>query len=154
MSLRRSLFVVVLAAALVAACDDTPGTTPLDRQPPTVTEFDYVPQTVRVADLPPDRVNEDDSTAQVDLRLVARAVDPDGALDRVTFSIEPSRTPSAALRGRLDSIAPDVYGVAIDLGVPAFVDESYTLRVFAVDADSLISNQALGQFRVVPDTTQ
>lgn len=154
---RRRLWIGFAAFVLlvgIVACDDAPGPSPVDPQPPEVSAFDYIPETVRVAELPPDRVQEADSIARVDLRLVTRAVDPDGALARVEFSIEASQNPGTAVRGRLDSLGPDLYGAAIDLSVPSFVDETYTLRVFAVDTDSLTSNQALGQFRVIPAPTE
>jgi hypothetical protein len=46
----------------------------------------------------------------------------------------------------------DLYGSAIELTLPR-ADAVYTVRVFAVDTDSLTSNVGLGQVRVLPGTS-
>jgi hypothetical protein len=88
----------------------------------------------------------------VNLGILAQANDTDGTVERVVFLIEPSSNPRGTFSGRLPP-APaveNVYGGVFDsLSVP-LVDEIYTVRVFAVDDDSLTSNQVTGQFRFVP----
>jgi hypothetical protein len=45
-----------------------------------------------------------------------------------------------------------VYSDTLVLGLP-LINEIYTVRVFAIDDDSLASNQVTGQFRVVAADT-
>lgn len=140
-----------LAAALVLllpACDTAPGSAP-DAQPPVVTDLAYSPDSVNADSLDPSRVT--DSTVTADVRIIAAASDPDGEIDRVVFTIEPASVPDAAIEGTLPAIPdePDLYGTAIDLTLPR-VDEIYTIRTYAIDRDSLVSNVSLGQVRVLP----
>lgn len=147
----QRLFALSLAAALalvLSACDTAPGLTP-PAQPPVVTDLAYSPDSVTADSLGPSRVT--DSTVTADVRIIARASDPDGEIARVVFTIEPAAVPEAAIEGTLPAIPeePDLYGTAIDLTLPR-VDEIYTIRTYAIDRDSLVSNVSLGQLRVLP----
>jgi hypothetical protein len=113
-----------------------------------VADLEVTPDSVNAADLPPDLVN--DSTAQVPLRVSVRASDPDGAIERVTFTFEPVTAPQGAAFGQLQPTEGGRYAREFAVAVPANRDEVYSLRVFAVDADSLASNQVVGRFRFVP----
>lgn len=133
----------------VAGCDDAPGVEP-DRQPPALAaDFSQLPDTVDAATAPPGRVT--DSTVVARISLAAAAEDPDGRVERVAFTIEPASAPGVAIDGDLPPVQDiaNVYGINIDLTLPR-VDEIYTVRLFAVDDDSLQSNVALSQFRVLP----
>ena len=139
---------VVLGGGLaLGGCDTAPS--PEETQRPSVAALQVVPDSVHQSDLPPDQVQ--DSTAQVPLQLSARATDPDGTVARVVFVIEPSSNPRGTLSGRLpaQSESSSLYGGQLPLSLP-LVDEIYTVRVFAVDDDSLASNQVTGQLRFVP----
>jgi hypothetical protein len=140
-----ALFAAVL---LLTACDETPGAS-TEAVPPVVVDFSYAPDSADAATLDPSRVT--DSTVTVDLRLVTAVVDEDSDIERVAFTIEPASAPGSALDGTLPLLEGEtnVYGTAIDLTLPR-ADALYTLRVFAVDTDSLVSNPALGQLRVLP----
>lgn len=143
---------VLAALLLLTACDETPGASTASA-PPVVVDFSYSPDSADAATLDPSRVT--DSTVTVDLRLVTAVVDEDSEIERVAFTIEPASAPGSAIDGTLP-LLPDetsVYGTAIDLTLPR-ADALYTLRVFAVDADSLVSNPALGQLRVLPGTEE
>jgi hypothetical protein len=102
---------------------------------------------VNAADVPPDQVQ--DSLARVDLRLRVRATDPDGTIERVQFTVEPASNPRGTATGTLSREADSLFARRLGLRVPVFRTEVYTVRVYAVDDDSLASNQALGQFRFV-----
>ena len=145
------LVALLLAGALVltlSACDDAPGVAP-PAQPPVLIDLAYSPESVNADSLTPDRVT--DSTVTADLRIITAAEDPDGSIDRVVFTIEPASVPDAAIAGTLPLIPdePNLYGTAIDLTLPR-IDEIYTIRTYAIDQDSLLSNVALGQIRVIP----
>lgn len=147
---RRSLTGFLLAAlltiGLLGGCDQGPGGREEGRTP-LVSGLDVRPDSVRTADLP-----VEDSLAEVALDLQVRAEDPDGTVERVVFTIEPAGNPRGTATGTLQEVEEHVFGGRIGLRVPAFIDEVYTVRVFAVDDDSLASNQALGRVRVIPDS--
>lgn len=143
------LAALVAALVLAAGCDSVPGPASLDRVPPQVTNLQLAPDTVDAAALPDDQVQ--DSVATVPMSVRAGASDPDGRVARVFFTIEPSRARGASIRVPLDSVGPQDYGVDVSIQLPARVDEVYTVRVYAVDTDSLLSNQVQGQIRVLAD---
>lgn len=140
------LLVALLVGGPLVGCDQVSA--PPDTEPPTVSDLEVTPDSVNAADLPPDLVN--DSTAQVPLQVSVRASDPDGAIDRVTFTFEPVTAPQGAAFGQLERTEEGRYAREFAVAVPADRDEVYSLRVFAVDTDSLASNQAVGRFRFVP----
>ena len=147
--LGRLLGTLLLVVGLwsLGGCDTAPS--PEEIQRPSVSALQVVPDSVHQSDLPPDQVQ--DSTAQVPLQLSARATDPDGSVVRVVFVLEPSSNPRGTLSGQLpaQSESSSLYGGQLALSLP-LVDEIYTVRVFAVDEDSLTSNQVTGQLRFVP----
>jgi hypothetical protein len=147
--LGRLLGALLLVAGLwgLGGCDTAPA--PEETQRPSVSNLQLVPDSIHQSDLPPDQVQ--DSTAQVPLNLSARATDPDGTVVRVVFVLEPSSNPRGAISSRLpaQSQSPSLYGGQLALSLP-LVDEIYTIRAFAVDDDSLASNQVTGQLRFVP----
>ena len=149
LSISKRLLAAVLlmgGVGLWGGCDTAPSP---DRnlQAPSIAALQLVPDSIHQSDLPPEQVQ--DSSAQVPLDISARATDPDGSIERVVFTLEPSSNPRATASGRLPLVEEDRYGGRLAFAVP-LVDEIYTVRVFAVDDDSLTSNQATGQFRFVP----
>jgi len=139
--------VVLVAGGALGGCDTV--SSPGETQRPSVSALQLAPDSVNQSDLPPDQVQ--DSTAQVPLNLSARATDPDGTVARVVFVIEPSSNPRGTVSGQLpaQSQSSSLYGGQLAFSIP-LVDEIYTVRVFAVDDDSLTSNQVTGQLRFVP----
>lgn len=146
------LWAVVLALGLVAGsgCDSVPEAPPSERQSPSVFAFQLHPDSVHGSglDLDPDQ----DTAAEVPLRLAAQVTDSDGEIERVLFTVEPASNPRGAVFGELEPVDSLEHGYArvLPLAVPATRDEIYSIRVFAVDDDSLGSNQVMGQFRFVP----
>lgn len=119
-------------------------------QPPSVYGLQVTPDSVNAADLPAGQV--DDSLAAVELEISTTVRDEDGRVERTVFTIEPASSPQGTATGRLRARDSTTYARQFAIRVPAFVDEVYTVRVFAVDDDSLASNQAIGRFRFVPDS--
>ena len=148
----RGSAVVLLGAVLVLGavapgCDqggverDAPGRAPL------VSDLAVRPDSVNAADVPAERVQ--DSLALIGLRLQAHVTDPDGQVERVPFTIEPASNPRGTASGTLRRQNDSLYAREVGIRVPVFLTEVYTVRVFAVDDDSLASNQGLGQFQFV-----
>jgi len=141
---------VLIVGSLVmwTGCDTVPAPD-RSRTPPSVAALQVVPDSIHESDLSPDQVQ--DSTAQVPLQLMARATDADGTVQRVVFVVEPASDPRGTLSGRLPAQpeSETQYGGPLVLSLP-LVDEIYTIRVFAIDDDSLASNKVTGQLRVVP----
>jgi len=145
-SLQTCLLVAALGpGALVVGCDQV--SRPDATQPPSVRSLAVQPDSVIADNLPPDQVQ--DSTVRVPLTIAASASDPDGSVERVTFTIEPASNPRGTLVGTLSRDQGTQYRRDIALQVPIATDELYTVRVFAVDDDSLASNQSIGHFRFV-----
>lgn len=146
----------VLGAALLVGglglwggCDTVPAPD-RDQQSPSVSALQVLPDSLHESDLPPDQ--RQDSMASVELELSARATDPDGRVERVVFLLEPASNPRGTVSGTLPAIEDGLYGGVLDFSVP-LLDEIYTVRVFAVDDDSLASNRVTGQVRFVTADT-
>jgi len=121
-----------------------------ERQPPSVSGLDVVPDTIDAARLAP--LPEQDSLVQDTVGLSVVATDPDGQVARVAFTIEPASNPRATVLGSLAPVNDSVYAGGGILTVPRFRGATYTVRVYAVDDDSLASNQGIGRLQVLPDS--
>ena len=142
------MLALALACAGLVGCDETPGVGPTALQPPEVSNFTFAPDSVNAADLPPDRIQN--GQAQVNIEVGVTATDADGTVRRVLFTIAPASTPGQSIQGELVPESGAQYGAAITVGLPASQDEIYTVRVFAIDDDDQVSNQAVGTLRFVP----
>lgn len=139
-----------LVLVVGSGCDSVPGQAPEALRPPSVFALQIVPDSVHGSDL--DRDGEQEA---IPVALSAEAKDPDGEVDRVLFVLQPASTPAETAFGQLEPDDSTQFGYArrLSLAVPRTVAERYTIRVFAVDDDSLASNQVTGQFRFVPEDT-
>lgn len=147
-----SLLRVLLPTALLfvgslAGCDQGGAVDRSRDQAPLVSGLVLRPDSVNAADVPSQQVQ--DSLAQISLRLRVRATDPDGTVERVQFTVEPASNPRGTATGTLQRENDSLFVRELGLRVPVFLTEVYTVRVFAVDDDSLASNQTLGQFQFV-----
>ena len=148
--LARLMAGILVAAGVGSGCDTLPAPD-RDQRRPSVTNLQIRPDSIHESDLSSEQVV--DSLAQVGLDLSVRATDPDGTVERVAFVFEPSSTPRGTLSGSLPAQGEAArYGGRLGLSIP-LIDEVYTIRVFAVDDDSLAGNQVTGQFRFVPTDT-
>ena len=152
--LSRLLGILLVGGGLGVStgCDTVPAPD-RDQRRPSVASLQVTPDSVHESDLSPEEIV--DSLAQVAVDLSVRATDPDGTVERVAFLFEPSSNPRGTLSGTLSALgAEGRYGGRLELSLP-LRDEIYTVRVFAVDDDSLSSNQVTRQFRFVPvDTSE
>lgn len=147
------LGVILLSGGLVwlGGCDAAPGREG-ERQFPSVFSLRIEPDSVHGRDL---SAGEERDTIQ--LHLAAKARDPDGSLDRVVFTLEPVSNPRGTAFGELQPVegSPHEYARRLAFLLSTTRDAQYTIRVFAVDDDSLASNQVTGQFRyVAPGSTE
>lgn len=133
--------VLVVGLVVMGGCDTVPGRDGEQRRP-TVSGLQVVTDSIQVS--------VEDSLAQVDVLVAARAVDADGTIDRVVFTIEPASNPRGTASGELSVVDEPLYGGRIRFTVP-LAKEIYTVRVFAVDNDDLASNQVVGQFEFDPE---
>ncbi len=137
---------MMLLGGLLLGCDQVSA--PSATEAPMVADLEVTPDSVKAEELPPDLVT--DSTVRMPLRVSVRAWDPDGEIERVSFTVEPVANPQGAAFGQLQATEEGRYAREFAVPVPATRDEVYALRVFAVDSDSLASNQAIGRVRFVP----
>ena len=143
--LRFSFAIGAALLLVMSGCDTPPGAPEVDPTPPRVENLQYAPQEVLVSD-------PDAETVEVELAILADALPGDSPIERVSFSLLASGTTIGAV-GELPGLPDDDrYGINALIELPADFDQ-YTVRVFATATDSLQSNVALGQFRIVPDTT-
>ena len=132
---------------LLAGCTEAPTTAPpLDRDAPQVRNLSYAPQRVLLSAPDPE------SDVRVPLQLNITA-DPGAVpIDRVVFSLLASGSNLGATGTLPEPSSGTTYRLSAQFTLPAEPDQ-YTLRVFAIGTDSLQSNVALGQVRIVSDTT-
>lgn len=139
-----------IAGGLLVGCDPVPGPPSLNQQQPVVSALVVAPDTVRAADLPDDRVAN--GQALIDIAVEVTARDPDGAIDRVLVFVDPAYGVSSPGLAPLPRIEGDRYGGTSRYPVALEQAELLVLRAFAVDDDSLTSNQVTAQVRYMPDT--
>lgn len=142
---------LALAGALLVACDTAPGPVPLDPAPPEASALTVVPDTIRVADLPEDDVEGGEAT--VDITAVVTARDPDGTVDRVLAVIEPSYGATRPVAVQLPRVEGDQFGGTGRFSIAIDQTDVLMLRAFAVDDDSLTSNEVIRSIHVLPDTS-
>jgi len=139
--------IVLLSGLLGGGCDQESLEPDPPARAPVVTNLRVQPDSVHAADVPADQVQ--DSLAQIGLRIQAHVEDPEGEVARVPFTIEPASNPRGTATGSLRRQNDSLYAREVGIRVPVFLTEVYTVRVFAVDDDSLASNQGVGQLQFV-----
>lgn len=134
----------------VLGCDQV--SEPEARQRPTVSQLVVVPDTFNAADLEP--LSDQDSLVADTVAISIRANDPDGQIARVAFTVEPAFNPRSTITGpmRQSQAADDLYVGGAILTVPRYREATYTIRAYAVDDDSLVSNQGVGRLQVIPES--
>lgn len=138
---------VILGPLLLLGCDTAPSAPPAALTPPRVADFALEVEVVPDPDLP-------DTLAAIQLEASLRAADSDGQVVRTEMTVEPSQAPAATTVLTLPNVSDDRYGQIVTVVLPATLDERYTVRAYAIDNDSLVSNQVRGQFRIVPATAE
>ncbi len=137
----------VLLGLLILGCDDVPDSvSSLNAEPPRVADLRYAPQRVLLTNPDPD------SSVAVPLQVEITTESGAAPIDRVAFSFLASGSNLGAVGTLTPRPDTNEYTLNGQFELPAAPDH-YTLRVFAIAADSLQSNVAMGQIRIVPDTT-
>lgn len=130
-------------------CDTVPRRDLDDGQHPSVYGLEVVPEEIDAGDLASEQIQ--DSVAHDTVEIAVQAEDEDGEIERVVFTIEPASNPERTGTGILHHLEENRYGRGLILSFP-LAHEVYTIRVFAVDDDSLESNQGIGRVRFVPES--
>lgn len=139
---RLSFGALALLLAL-AACDTAPGPQPLDARPPVVSDFAFSPDSVFFDDV----VVEGDSAA-VELSISARVEDSDGGtIDRVAYVVD-GQFEGTIASGTMEVGEDGRYAATVPLLLGRGQRGRYTVLVYAVDDDGLLSNQVRGLFEL------
>lgn len=109
---------------------------------PRVTNLRVVPDTVRAP------ASADSTSANLGISFAIE--DPDRNVERGLLTLEPASAPGRARAIQLSAVQLQIGRVSFGLRLPVERDV-YTVRMFAVDQDSLTSNQGVTQFQMVPD---
>ncbi len=142
------LLAALSIGAVVLGCDQVSA--PGEKRPPTVSQIAVSPDTFDAATLEP--VPDRDSLVRDTVGISIRADDPDGEIERVTFIVEPASNPRGTVAGPMRRVNNDLYAGGAILTVPRYREATYTIRVYAVDQDSLASNQGVGRLQVIPES--
>ena len=130
---------------LLAACDAAPGLPATEGAPPVLSDLAFTPDRVDVASLGEPQSAE---TANVPFALEVTGRDPDGAAALQVSYLVRSPVPGAEplYTGTLQAVPGEAgrYRDSTTLQIPVAEVGVYTIRVLAVDADGLASNQAIG----------
>ncbi|MDX1531187.1 MAG: hypothetical protein R3362_06640 [Rhodothermales bacterium] len=134
---------LLAVAAVAAGCDSAPGPLPLDPRPPEVRAFAFSPDAALF-----DTLATSGDTASVTLALSAEVTDPDDAVAAVRYVVE-SRFDDVVAEGDLEAAGEDGWAGTVELALTRGQRGFYTVLVYAVDAQGLLSNQARGLFELV-----
>ena len=131
------------ALLVVGGCDSAPGPQPLDPLAPVVSDLAFSPDSVYFDDV----VAANDSAA-VELSISVHAEDPDGgAVERVAYVVE-GQFEGTIAAGTLDGDGDGRYAATTSLLLGRGQRGLYTVLVYAVDDDGLLSNQVRGLFEL------
>ena len=137
-----ALALVAFVGALVG-CDTALGPQSLDPRPPVVSDFTFSPDSVFFDDV----VASGDSAA-IELALSVRATDPDGGgIDRVAYVVR-GQFEGTVAEGALSLGDDGRYGATVPLRLGRGQRGRYTVLVYAVDDEGLLSNEVRGLFEL------
>lgn len=140
----RTACALVAALVLLSGCDSATDGQPLDPRPPEVSGFAFSPASADFDDV----LDGDSATVTLDLRVQAT---DDGQIDRVRYTVvwqfAPQNTQPAAA-GDLATDGDGNYTGTATLRLGRDERGGYSVRVYAVDDDGLLSNEALGIFQL------
>ncbi len=144
-----------LAAGLVlflSSCDSAPGPRDPAGLPPDLSAFSYTPQSINLPEVNPDQIG--DGVYIDPERHRNDAVDPDGEVAEVVLVVRPPTIDAApVLVQTLNGTGNGPYELIRSIDLPSAETGNYTLLVYAVDDQGLLSNQVLGTF-TLSDTSE
>ncbi len=126
--------------ALLGGCDSATDPQRLGGLPPEVDSLAFSPDSVFF-----DEVLVGGDSAGIDLSISVRAADPDGPVGRVQYAVNWQYGETVA-RGPLEEAGGGRYAAEVPLRLRRDQRGRYTVLVYAVDGDGLLSNQASGTF--------
>ena len=133
---------LILVLALVG-CDSVPGEQPALLQPPVLSDFAYSPRVFNIAQ----QGGETNGEVSIQFDISVDVQDPDGEVDVVRMMLlSPDSDAEPVAESTLQPGAGSLYQLVASLQLPAALTGNYTLVVFAVDDDGLLSNQVRGRF--------
>ncbi len=133
---------------LLAACDSAPGPEALGLRPPTLSDFSFSPRSVVLEQWPAELIDGDNVLVPLELRVTVR--DPDSAIDEVRFVVQsPLSSFEPVATGLLSTSGADAYAAAETITLPRGAVGTYTIVVFAVDADRKLSGEVRGTLTYV-----
>ncbi len=138
----RLLLGACLALALLSGCDSATDPQPLGGRPPDLSDFAFSPDSVFFDDA----IVSGDS-AGIDLSISVLATDPDGEIYRVQFSVD-GQFEGTIASGMLTLAEGGRYEATTSLLLGRGQRGLYSVLVYAVDDDGLLSNQVRGQFEL------
>lgn len=137
--------IFLLVGGVAAGCDSAPGPAAVGF-PPELSEFSYTPQQVVLEEWPSEEVV--DGRVHISLSVAVTAEDPEGAVVEVGYVVEsPLRGVSPVAAGPLAPAGAGRYEAVIPVEIPVGDVGPYTVRLYAVDAAGLLSNQVRGTLR-------
>ena len=140
-----SVFVVLLYG-----CDAEPGPSDPTGRPPLVSNLAFTPLEVDIQALDPSQI--DGNIVEIQVDVTVQATDEDGLIDRVIFAVRPPAqdlppVEFGFLTGSGSGQFEGSYMLPFDTGLTG----NYTVEVYAIDDDNLLSNRVLGTLTIRND---
>lgn len=131
----------------LAACDSAPGIRPVGQRAPVLSGFGLTPTDVSSDGLPAGWTMED-GTATGPITVSANASDPDGNVAGVFYVVQsPYDNTQPLAQGPLEATGGAGYAATFPVSIPAGAVGNYTVLVYAVDDDGLLSGETRGLLR-------
>ena len=138
----------------LVGCDSAPSPEDPINRPPRVSELNYAPRSLDVADLTPAEISS--GSVQVDFQVSARITDEDGPVQRVVtildspaFDDSPIVFEPRMFSSGGSSGTDGQFEISFTATIPLGLTGKYTLEVYAVDDTELLSNRTLGTFELI-----
>ncbi len=133
-----------------SGCDTAPGPVSPIGRPPVLSNLEFQPQELNLLAVDPAEVEE--GRIQVDLQVRVQATDSDDAIQRVVIALRPPVLEGDALLFGTVPAEPGntfagTYTVEFDTGLIG----TYTIELYAVDEQELLSNKVLGTFELLSE---
>lgn len=143
----RLLSLVLIAAALTASgCDTPPGAELSSDRAPVVSDFEFGPADVDLADLDPQLIG--DGVVNIPMHVSVRVDRAPDDLDGVRYLVRrPDRSPDALADGALTPQGDGRYRADFTVTLNSGAIGNYAVAVYAVDAGGRMSNQVSGMLR-------
>ena len=141
-----------LLIGALAACDTAPGPSDPAGRPPSLSNFSFSPQELNLSNVDPSVIGS--GNVSVDFEVQVQAVDLDGSVDRVVFILRPpTRDARPIAFEQLPESSPGVYSLSRQFQLSTGETGNYVLSLYAVDDTGLLSNEVLGTFALINESS-